>query len=337
MKIGRADTTQKVALIAEIGNNHEGSLSLARELIETAWEAGADAVKLQTLIPELFVSPRFPERLDQMRRFALPVDETIQLIEEYRERGVTVFSTPLDLASASRLMDVAPTVKISSGDLTFTQLLSLVASSRVDVILSTGMATLPEVTEAVNLLEREWGKSDGAPSLGILHCVSAYPANSASANLGAIFTLKQAFPHASVGYSDHVVGIDVAVRSVAAGAVIVEKHFTIDKKYSDFRDHSLSADPAELKLLRSLVDEVRAQVGSGEKEPCAEESTGVETFRRSITIRRSVSAGKQIVEADLICQRPGSGLPPAAWTAVVGSIAEIDLEPGHLVSLQDFG
>lgn len=335
MKIGRADSTQKVALIAEIGNNHEGSLALAREMIEAAWEAGADAVKLQTLIPELFVSPRFPKRLDQMRRFALPVGETIQLIEEYRERGISVFSTPLDLVSASRLLDVAPTIKISSGDLTFTQLLSLVATAGVDVILSTGMATLLEVREAVNLLEREWGKTVGTPSLGVLHCVSAYPADSASANLGAIFTLKQEFPDASVGYSDHVVGIDVAARSVAAGATIVEKHFTIDKEYSDFRDHSLSADAADLKLLRSLVDEIRDEVGSGEKEPCAAESTGRDAFRRSIMIRRGVSAGEEIREDDLICQRPGSGLPPSAWTAVVGSRAAIDLEPGHMVSMQD--
>lgn len=335
MKIGRADTAHQVALIAEIGNNHEGSLALARELIETAWEAGADAVKLQTLIPELFVSPQFPDRLDQMRRFALPVGETIQLIEEYRERGVSVFSTPLDLESASRLMDVVPTIKISSGDLTFTQLLRLVATAGVDVILSTGMATLLEVREAANLLELEWGKFEEAPNLGILHCVSAYPADAASANLGAIFTLKQAFPDAAVGYSDHVVGIDVAARSVAAGATIVEKHFTIDKKYSDFRDHSLSADAADLKLLRSLVDEVREEVGSGEKKPCAEESTGRDTFRRSITIRHRVAAGGEIHEGDLVCQRPGSGLPPTAWATVVGSIAAIDLEPGHIVSTQD--
>jgi len=337
MRIGRADTTKKVALIAEIGNNHEGSLSLAREMIESAWESGADAVKLQTLIPELFVSPRFPERLEQMRRFALTVDETIQLIEEYRQQGIAVFSTPLDLTSASRLMDVASTIKISSGDLTFTQLLSLVATAGVDVILSTGMATLPEVSEAVNQLEREWGKSEEEPSLGILHCVSAYPADSASANLGAIFTLKQAFPNAEIGYSDHVVGIDVAARSVAAGAVIVEKHFTIDKEHSDFRDHSLSADAADLKLLRSLVDEIRAEVGSGEKDPCAQERLGRDAFRRSITVRRSVSAGEEIRDDDLICQRPGTGLPPAAWTAVVGRIAAVDLEPGQILAPQDFG
>jgi N,N'-diacetyllegionaminate synthase len=336
MRIGRADVTRKVALIAEIGNNHEGSLELAREMIEAAWDAGADAVKLQTMIPELFVSPRFPERLAQMQRFTLPVDETVGLIAEYRERGITVFSTPLDLVSASRLLDGTSLVKISSGDLTFSQLLCLVGKAGVDVILSTGMATMAEVHEAVTALSREWHTPPVTPSLGILHCVSAYPANSADANLGAIGALKQEFPYAYVGYSDHVIGIDVAARSVAAGATIVEKHFTIDKNFSDFRDHSLSADAADLRLLRSLVDEIREEVGSGIKEPSGAESVGPDAFRRSITLRRFVSAGEEISEADLICQRPGTGLPPSAWTAVLGRVAAHDLDPGHIIAMDDF-
>ena len=226
-----------------------------------------------------------------MQRFALPVDETLRIIDDYRERGVMVFSTPLDLGSAAALLRTASLIKVSSGDMTYSQLLSLIAKAGVDVLLSTGMATMAEVNEAVTLLSGEWTTEGVSPSLGILHCVSAYPADATAANLGAVGALKQAFPHAFVGYSDHVIGVDVAARSVAAGATIVEKHFTLDKNFSAFRDHSLSADFADLRLLRSLVDEIREEVGSGIKEPSGIEMAGREAFRRSITVRMGGCGG----------------------------------------------
>ena len=336
MRIGRADTNRKVALIAEVGNNHEGSLSIARDLIFAAWDAGADAVKLQTLIPELFVSPEYPERLEQMRKFALSIDETISLIHDFAAQGIFVFSTPLDLTSACELIRHVPLVKVSSGDLTFTHLLETVGASGRDVILSTGMSTMSEIRTAVSVTTSTWPVLAITPSLAIMHCVSAYPATPSDANLAAIRSLRQEFPVAVIGYSDHVAGVDVAARSVSVGAQVVEKHFTLDKTYSQFRDHALSADPRDFGLLRSLVDEIYEELGSGEKTPSHMELENRVALRRSITVRSPIEPGTVIASEDLVCQRPGTGLPPSEWNQVVGRIALRSMAPGHVVSTTDF-
>lgn len=331
MRVGRVQVPDGVALIAEIGNNHEGSVTVAREMIDAAAESGADAIKLQTLIPELFVSPKNTERLEQMRQFALSIDDTLQIISDYAERNVTVFSTPLDLISAAALSQSVSLFKVSSGDLTYTQLLEFCGESGHDVILSTGMAYLSEVAEAVSVLRNAWTEHGHHPGLGILHCVSAYPAHPRSANLAAIQGLRTAFPDAVIGYSDHTIGVDVAARSVAAGARIIEKHFTLDKAYSGFRDHQLSADPIDLQLLRSLINEIDAELGDGLKRPSDEELSGRTAFRRSVTVSASIKKGEVVSRDSLICQRPGDGIPPNELSLLVGKLASRDLEPGDVL------
>jgi N,N'-diacetyllegionaminate synthase len=318
LRIGNVETSDRVALVAEIGNNHEGSVALAEELIGLAHEAGADAVKLQTLVPELFVSRADPERLALMRRFALPLDETQRLIKEAEAFGIHVFSTPLDLVSAQSLGEVASTFKISSGDLTFTGLLESVAKLGKDTILSTGASYLTEVESAVGCVLGVWNALDLRPDLALLHCVSAYPTAPSSVNLRAMHTLKSHFPGVSVGFSDHTIGIDAAVAAVAAGAVIVEKHFTIHKNYSSFRDHALSADPRDLRELKNRMDDTVELLGSVEKLPNFAELESRISIRRSVSAAIDIAKGHLIERDDLVCMRPGSGIPPKDLDSIIG-------------------
>ena len=335
MRIGNVDTNTGVALIAEIGNNHEGSVGLAEELIGLAHQSGADAVKLQTLVPELFVSKRDPDRLEVMRRFALPLDETQRLIVEAAKSGIHVFSTPLDLVSAQALGEVANTFKVSSGDLTFTGLLKMVASYGKDTILSTGASYLSEVESAVDQVTGVWGDIGARPALALLHCVSVYPTAPSSVNLRAMNKLQFRFPEVSIGFSDHTVGIGAAAAAVAAGAVIIEKHFTLDKYYSSFRDHALSADPSELRELKSRMEDVSVLLGSGEKVPDPAEMENRTLIRRSVSAAIDLPKGHLIQRNDILCLRPGAGIPPEQFESLIGRRTTRDLEAGQ--SLEESG
>ena len=332
MKIGNVDCTTGVALIAEIGNNHEGSVALAEELIGLAHEAGADAVKLQTFVPELYVTSRDADRMAMLKRFALPFDETIRLVKTAEESGIHVFSTPFDVLSVEKLGRVTRTFKVSSGDITFKDLLSAIGRQRTDTIISTGASHLTEVEAAVDTVTSFWTEPGTQPALGVLHCVSAYPADASAVNLRAITTLKNRFPFASVGFSDHTLGIDVPILAVAAGASIIEKHFTIDKEYSSFRDHTLSAEPQELRELRKRIDDVFEQLGSGEKVPHPSELNTRKLIRRSITAARDLQDGHNLSEDDLICVRPGEGLPPAGLAAVLGRHTALPIQAGEAIT-----
>ena len=329
MKIGSVDTEERIVLVAEIGNNHEGSFHLAQELIGQASEAGADAVKLQTLIPEYFVSHRDRERLDTMRRFALSLADTEKLITDAAGRGIYVFSTPLDLVSLASLVPLVDTIKVASGDITFTPLIEAVASSGLDTIISTGASTLVEVGIAVGVLESIWAQDEVAPSLGILHCVSNYPALPSSVNLRAIATLAATFPSATIGYSDHTIGVEAAVLAAAAGARIIEKHFTLDKEFSDFRDHSLSADAQDLRHLRDCLDRVELLLGKEGKSPNESEISLIPTIRRSLAVTKDLPVGSTLGRTDLQCLRPEGGLPPSALSATIGRRLVVEKRAGE--------
>jgi N,N'-diacetyllegionaminate synthase len=335
MRVGHRNTDASIALVAEIGNNHEGSVALAVEMIEAAFAAGADAVKLQTFVPDLYVSSVQVDRLALLRRFALPDGELQRLLEEYRSRDLSLFSTPFDLSSLARLA-TAPLLKISSGDLTFTQLLEAAARSRKDIIISTGASTLSEVKQAAGLITRVWEEVDYQGSLAALHCVSAYPAPPEAVNLRAIGTLRSALPNVVVGYSDHALGIEVALTAAAAGARIIEKHFTLDRNFSDFRDHQLSADPVEFAQLRARLDNLDTMLGSGVKEPQDIETEMRTVIRRSVTTTRDLPAGHRLEDADLCIVRPGGGLPPDRLSDVKGRGLISDTSAGHSLVEGDF-
>jgi len=334
MKIGSRDSSRDVLLVAEIGNNHEGSLELALELIGTAFQCGADAVKLQTFVPELYVSRRETDRLAALRRFALPFEDVLEIMSAERSAGREVFTTPFDLESVARL-EPQDLFKVSSGDLTYDALLAACAQSAHRLIVSTGGSRLDEVFEAVRVVENAWEQLGRRGDLALLHCVSAYPAPATSANLGAIGTLKRAFPGLTIGYSDHVIGIDVATLAAASGARIVEKHFTLDRHLSDFRDHALSSTPAELSELRERLDFVTSVLGDGAKEPQDVELALLPIIRRSIHALRDLPAGIPLRDGDFALVRPTGGLSPGESRHLLGRSLCRPLSSGDPIVLGD--
>lgn len=318
MKIGTHDTSASVLIIAEIGNNHEGDVALAEELIGRAVEAGANAVKFQTIVPERLVSASETKRIAQLRRLCLSYDEFIRLAAVARRAGVVFLSTPFDLASVEFLVPLVAAYKIASGDVTFVPLYESVAATGKPIIASTGTATLQEVAAAVACVRRVWSARGISAELALLHCVASYPAPATQANLTAITTLREQCPDCTIGYSDHTLGNDAAVVAVALGARIIEKHFTLRHDYSDFRDHQLSATPEELRALVERIRLTETMFGSGEKVPQPCEEVGRVNFRRSIAAAVDLPAGHILTADDLTYLRPATGIPANACDTVVG-------------------
>lgn len=316
MRIGRFDTDRRVMVIAEIGNNHEGDFDLALELIALAARAGADAVKFQTIVPERLVSVGEADRIAQLRRFQFCPEQFAELAERAEREGVLFLSTPFDLDSVSILNPLVPAFKIASGDNTFWPLLDTVARTGKPVILSSGLTGLDEIRASRDRIRAVWRASGVPQEMAILHCVVSYPTPPEQANLGAIRALAELGE--TVGYSDHTLGIDAAVLSVPLGARIIEKHFTISKTRSSFRDHQLSADPADLAELVQRVREAELLLGDGVKRVLPAEAAARTAARRSIVARRGLAAGQVLGWQDLDWVRPGSGLPPGRESELVG-------------------
>jgi len=317
MKIGNVSLREQVFIIAEIGNNHEGDIDVALQLVRLAAEAGADAVKFQTAKADLFVSPADAARHERMKRFELGEDGYLRLRDAAREAGLAFISTPLDMESARFLGPIVDAMKIASGDNTFVPLLRHAGACAKPVILSTGLADLRVVRRAVDVIEKAGRSAPGTHPLAILHCVSSYPTPLGEANLRAIGTLAASFDY-TVGYSDHTLGVDVPVAAVACGARIIEKHFTLDKNYSDFRDHALSADPDELAEMVARIRATEVMLGDGRKELQHSEQDGSVAMRRSIAAARDLPAGHLVEMDDLMWIRPGSGMAPGDEELIVG-------------------
>lgn len=246
----------KVFIIAEAGNCHEGSISRAKEMIIAAKEVGADAIKFQTIIPEKLVSADQTERLARLKKFQLSQDQFRELTETAQQQEIIFLSTPFDIESAKFLNDLVPMFKIASGDVKFIPLLQTVAEFSKPVLLSTGGSTLQEIKQALDIL--------GKVRVCLLHCVLSYPAPLDQANLQRIHLLQEL--SSWVGYSDHTLGIEAAVTSVAMGATVIEKHFTLDKNLSDFRDHQLSANPVEFAELVRRIRQLEIMIGETGQE-----------------------------------------------------------------------
>ncbi len=334
MKLGHVDLTREVLVVAEIGNNHEGSFALAEEMIGRAAAAGAQAVKFQTFVPEHYVSRQDAARLDRLRKFAFTSQQFESLANTSKRLGLLFFSTPFDLASADVLNRFCPIFKVASGDNDFLSLIERVASFRKPILLSTGLANITDLERAHSVILRSWEKAGHAGELVLLHCVASYPAPVEEANLLAIRTLAQHFG-GLVGYSDHTLGIDAAVLSVALGARVIEKHFTLDKNYSDFRDHQLSADPREMEELVHRVRMAAKLLGDGRKTAQPSEEGNRVGLRRSIAAGCDLSAGTTLRAEHLTWVRPGSGIPPGDEATVLGRTLQRPLRQGELLNPAD--
>lgn len=337
MNIAGFDTQERVLVVAEVGNNHEGSRVQAERMIDLAASAGADAVKFQTIVPERLVSSLQIERIQQLSRFALSQADFVHLAQVAEQHGVLFLSTPFDLDSARFLNDLVPAFKVASGDNTFFPLLDLLAGFGKPLLVSTGLCDLPRLAGIRDFIVQTWEKrgmtpfQDGA-DLAFLHCVTSYPTPPEEASLLAIRDL--ATLGVTPGYSDHTLGIDAAVLSVALGARIIEKHFTLDKQFSDFRDHQLSADPQDLAQLVDRVRLAEKMLGRGKAvQPC-EQALAV-AARRSIVAARDLPAELTLTWADLDWTRPGGGLAPGNEALLLGRVLRQAKRAGEMILRDD--
>lgn len=329
MRIGGFDTDERVLVVAEIGNNHEGDPAAARELVRRAAEAGAQAVKLQTFHTPRFVRRRDEARFAQLSRYELEPPIVEELAALARSLGIVFMSTPLDLPSVDLLEPLVDAYKIASGDNDFLPLLERVGATGKPVIVSTGLVSLSGARAAVEALKRS-----GAADVGVLHAVTAYPAPPESVNLAAIAVLERELG-CTVGYSDHTLGNEACAAAVAAGARIVEKHFTLDHDHSDFRDHKLSADPAELRDLAKRVAATETLRGRPVKAMQSVEEEIAPAVRRSIAAARDLSAGHRIELADLAWLRPRDGLAPGEEGKLLGRALRRAVPMGESILEED--
>lgn len=336
MKIGKIDTNKKVFIVAEIGNNHEGNFEVAKEMINEAAASGVDAVKFQTFIPEKFVSFKDKKRLDRLKSFQLSHNQFQKLSKIANKKKLIFFSTPLDIESAKFLNTIQPIFKISSGDNNFYRLIDTVARFGKPLILSTGVADiklLKKIYDKVSKISSFKKKID--KNLAFLHCVSSYPVPDEQVNLASIIYLKKKFPDIVIGYSDHTLGIEAAALSVMAGARIVEKHFTLDKNYSDFRDHQLSADPNEMRSMVKQIRKIEKILGKEEKKTqICEEKMKIEG-RRSIAAAYNLPMGTKLSISHLTWIRPGIGFPPGDEKKLLGKRICRDLKIGQIITKSD--
>lgn len=323
-------------IIAEIGNNHEGDFHLAKKMILAAAKSGADAVKFQTFIPNYYVTSSNIERIKRLKSFQLSNKEFIQLSNFANECGVLFFSTPFDLESADFLNQIQPIFKISSGDNTFYPLIDTISNFRKPTIISTGLTLNENIDMLYSRILKNWETKNIKSELALMHCVSSYPVPIEEANLNKIKTMIKNYPKATIGYSDHTIGIEASIYAVSIGAKIIEKHFTIDKNYSDFRDHQISADPQEFKNLVSSIRKIEVLKGTGDLilQDCEKEIKM--ELRRSIAAKINLKEGDQITYDKLTWVRPGSGIAPGNENLIIGKFLAKEVLQGQLITLDDF-
>lgn len=359
-------TSNHTYIIAEAGVNHNGSLALAKQLIDVAAEAGADAVKFQTFRAERLVSKSAPKAEYQTKTTdvsesqfemikKLELDETAHrlLIEHCRKRGIQFLSTPFDLESIDLLTNIfdLPILKLPSGEITNAPLLLKAAQTGKPVILSTGMSTLGEIESALGVLAFGYIEDAGSPSLEafqkafcsergqrtlkekvtLLHCTTEYPAPFNEVNLKAMDTMRNAFG-LPVGFSDHTSGISIAVGAVARGAAAIEKHFTLDRNLPG-PDHKASLEPHELKSMIELIRQVEISLGSGLKLPAMSELKNIQIARKSLVAAKAIRKGEMLTAGNIGVKRPGTGISPLFYWELLGKEANRDYSQDEMLDL----
>jgi len=327
MKIGDFDTDKKILIIAEIGNNHEGNFNLAVKMIESAAKVGVDAVKFQTIIPEKLISIKQTERISQLKKFQLKYDEFLSLKEIAEKRKLLFLSTPFDLESAVFLEKLVPAYKIASSDINFYPMIELIAKTNKPIILSTGASMLQEIEKTKKFIEKIWKTNNIIQEIALLHCVSCYPTPQAQANMKSIDYLKEKFT-CTIGYSDHTIGTDAALIAASKGARIIEKHFTLDKNLSNFRDHQLSADPKEMELLIDKVKSIEKYLGEYSKTVMPCEMDIKESLMRKIIAKKYIPQGKKIEMDDITWVRAKNGLPLGEEKTILGKKTKHPIDAG---------
>ncbi|MFA6357067.1 MAG: N-acetylneuraminate synthase [Candidatus Omnitrophota bacterium] len=330
----------KVFIIAEAGVNHNGYLKIAKKMVDAAAESGADAVKFQTFNAESLVSKYAPKaayqkkntdkgesQLEMIKKLRLDFNAHKELIRYCRIKKIMFLSSPFDLESIDLLSGLGLEIfKIPSGEITNLPYLRKIGSLRKKIILSAGMADLKEIGIALEILISSGTKKS---NITVLHCNTEYPTPLEDANLRAMLTIRDKFK-VKVGYSDHTLGVEVAIAAVAMGASIIEKHFTLNKKMAG-PDHKASLECDELKQMVTLVRNIEKAIGSGIKEPSKSEVKNINLVRKSIVAANNIKKGERFNKNNITVKRPGFGLSPMLWDAVVNKKAKQDFKAGDLI------
>lgn len=296
---------KKTFIIAEVGNNHEGNLKIAKKLVILASKAGADAVKFQTFKTHNFVRKKDKKRFKLLKKFELSFKDFQILKTLAHKNNIKFISTPLDLESANFLIKKADIIKIASGDNNFFPLIDKILNSKKSLIISTGMTDMSDLRKLTEHIKKNIGKRSMKKRIALLHCVTSYPVEDKYANLKSISYLIENFD-LKIGYSDHTIGNEACLAAVALGAKIIEKHFTVDKNFSNFRDHSLSADFIDLKNLVNSIRKIELQLGEFNKKILKPEKKVVKLNRRGIYAKRKIIKGEKISSVNSAFLRPSN-------------------------------
>lgn len=332
-----------VLIIAEAGVNHNGSLDIAKQLIDKAVEAGVDIIKFQTFKSEKLVSKAAKQaeyqqrnigkkdesQLAMLKKLELSPSAHKELMDYCREKGIRFFSTAFDMDSIEYLHSLNLGLwKIPSGEITNYPYLRKIAQYHEPIILSTGMCELSDIEATLKVLVGFGVKKE---QITILHCNTEYPTPYEDVNLRAMLEIRDRFG-VNVGYSDHTKGIEVPIAAVALGATVIEKHFTLDKNMEG-PDHKASLEPDELKSMVVAIRNIERALGAGHKTVSESEQKNIEIARKSIVAACPIKKGEMFTEDNLTVKRPGNGISPMRWNEVIGKVATKDFEEEEMIAL----
>lgn len=333
----------KVLIIAEAGVNHNGSMQIAKQMVDKAVEAGVDVIKFQTFKSEKLVSKAAKQaeyqqrnigngdegQLTMLKKLELSVENHQELIQYCQERNIRFWSTAFDMESIDFLHSLNLGLwKIPSGEITNYPYLKKIASFHEPIILSTGMCELSDIEAALNVLIDEGIKKE---QITVLHCNTEYPTPYNDVNLKAMLEISEKFG-VNIGYSDHTQGVEVPIAAVALGATVIEKHFTLDKNMEG-PDHKASLEPDELKAMVTAIRHIEQALGTGHKSISESERKNIEIARKSIVAACPIKQGEMLTEENLTVKRPGNGISPMKWNEVIGTIALKDFEEEEMIVL----
>jgi len=336
---------KKVLIIAEAGVNHNGDIELAKKLIDAAADAGVDYVKFQTFKTENLVSKHAEKapyqventgvddgQFNMLKKLELDEEAHHELIQHCTQKDIKFLSTAFDLDSVDLLEKLnIDLYKIPSGEITNKPFLQKIAAKQKPIILSTGMANLQEIKNALKVL---CDNGSSLENITVLHCNTEYPTPFEDVNLNAMNTIGKSC-EVAVGYSDHTLGIEIAIAAVAQGAICIEKHFTLDRNM-DGPDHKASLEPAELKAMVTSIRNVEIALGSSIKEASNSEKKNIEVVRKSIHLAKDIAKGNKINADDLMVMRPAKGVSPMDLDDVIGGHATKQLFAGNTLEYSDF-
>ncbi len=329
-------------IIAEAGVNHNGSLKIAKQMIDVAAKSGVDAIKFQTFKADNLVSVNSKKakyqikntnkeetQYEMLKKLELGVESHLILMDYCKEKNIPFLSTPFDLDSIQLLHKLGlETYKIASGEITNLPYLRAIGKLKKNVILSTGMSNLNEIGDALNILTKSGTNKE---NIIVLHANTEYPTPMQDVNLFAMNTIASTF-NVKVGYSDHTLGIEVPIAAVAMGACVIEKHFTLDRNMLG-PDHKASLEPDEIKAMVKAIRNIELAMGNGIKQASKSETKNIKIARKSIHAKCNISVGDLFSNDNLITKRPGDGISPMQWDKIIGKIASKNFEIDELIKI----